>query len=53
MEHVNNKVSQFLSKHKGVVSWLKNWLVHVAEDVKSLTPIPYMLSGICEGGVQP
>ncbi len=25
MEHLNNKVSQLLLQHKGVVSWLKTW----------------------------
>jgi hypothetical protein len=53
MEHVNNKFSQILSQHKGVMSWLKSWSVHVAEEVKGWTRILYMPMGICENSVQP
>jgi hypothetical protein len=40
MEHFNNKVSQMLTQHKGVVSWLRSWNIHVTEEVKGSTPIP-------------
>jgi hypothetical protein len=53
MDNVNNKVSQILSQHKGVVSLLRSWYVYVAKKVKGPTTIFYMLKGICEDGVQP
>jgi hypothetical protein len=52
MEHVNKKISQNLSQHKGVVSWFMTWYVHVIKKIKGSIPIPYMPSKVCEDGVQ-